>query len=110
MQGLSKKTAALRSAPEFARDVVHSPASLAIETDVAYQGQMDKTLYFPKPFVLFPQSEDWIPEPEGWAFKGATALKTKHVRFTREQGDFLKKIIDEGTNGGLKIREHDTHQ
>jgi len=86
-----KTTAALRSAPELARDTVHSAASLAIGTDVAYKGQMDKTLYFPKPFVLFPESEGWIPEAEGWASKGTTALKTKHVRFTREEGDFLKK-------------------
>ena len=35
---------------------------------------------------------------QGRASKGTTALKTKHVRFTREQGDFLKKKIDDGTN------------
>ena len=74
-----KTTAVLRSAAELVRDVVHSPASLAIGPDVAYKGQVDKTPFFPKPFILFPESAGWVPEPEGWASKGAAALKTKHV-------------------------------
>ena len=71
---------------------------------------MDKTPFFPKPSILFPESVGWLPESEGWASKGAAALKTKHVRFTTEQGNFLKKKNDEGTNGGHKIWEHDEHQ
>ena len=74
------------------------------------QGTNGQNAVISETICLFPQSEDWILEPEGWASKGVTPLKTKHVRFTREQGDFLKKKIDEGTNGGHKIREHDTHQ
>ena len=39
------------------RDFVHSAASLSIGPDFAYKGQVDKTLFFPKPFVLFPERE-----------------------------------------------------
>jgi len=86
-----KTTVVLQSTAEVARDVVHSAASLGIGPDFAYKGQVDKTFFFPKPFVLFPESVGWLPEPEGWASKGAVALETKHVRFTTEQSDFRKK-------------------
>jgi len=52
-----KTTAVLRSTAEIARDFVHSAASLSIGPDFAYKGQVDKTLFFPKPFVLFPERE-----------------------------------------------------
>ena len=103
-----KTTAVLRSAVEIARDVVHSAAGLSIGADFAYKGQVDKTLFFPKPFVLFPESVGWLPEPEGWASKGATVLKPKHVRFTTEQSDFLKK--NSMTAPMDKILEHDARQ
>jgi len=54
---------------EVAWDVVRSAASLCIGSDFAYKGQVDKTIFFPKPFVVFPESVDWFPEPEGWASK-----------------------------------------
>jgi len=86
-----KTTVVLQSTAEVARDVVHSAVSLGIGPDFAYKGQVDKTLFFPKPFVVFPESVGWFPELEGWASKGAVALKTKHVQSTTEQSDFLKK-------------------
>ena len=52
-----KTTTVLRSAVEIARDVLHSASSLSIGPDFAYKGQVDKTLFFPKPFVLFPERE-----------------------------------------------------
>ena len=54
-------TVVLSSTVEVARDVVHSAASLGIGPDFAYKGQVDrdKTLFFPKPFVLFPESVGW---------------------------------------------------
>jgi len=86
-----KTTVVLRSTAEVARDIVHSVAILGIGPDFAYKGQVDKTIFFPKPFVVFPESVGWFPEPEEWASKGVFALETKHVRVRTEQSDFLKK-------------------
>merc|ERR1711865_1184021 len=105
-----KTTAVLRSPAQVAADPVRSSGSLAIGLDVVHKGQDKTTLYFPKPFRLFDEMAEWTPEPEGWASKGAAATKTKHVRFTREQIDFLKTTFDHGNNGGHKIRERDAHE
>jgi len=50
-----KTTVVLRSTVEVARDVLDSIVSLGIGPDFTYKGQVNKTLFFPKPFILFPE-------------------------------------------------------